>query len=330
MKHALFLLLTALLPLSARPWLNTDGKTIEAEFVSADEKSVTLIFGGKTIQYPLEKLSDPDREWIKAQAPGPARQVPTGLLKNIPISSSLYPVTADNFKDRTRKASLKSFEDGAFDHKPPSDPWLVRDVKNDLCDIYVPKSYDGSEPYGLILFISSGDEPKFLEEWFPLFDEKKLIAVTAHKAGNKQPMPRRVLLSIDALATVGETYRITPERRVVTGRSGGGHMAMLTAALYPELFRGAISYAAQSYLPVKGGYGHFPGFELRDFKSGDRKKMKWVVISGNKDKNYKEILDTSKEWEAARLDYRFIDVPGMAHEPAKEPDLRAALDWFAL
>lgn len=64
------------------------------------------------------------------------------------------------------------------------------------------------------------------------------------------------LLSMEALATVEESYKIDPARRIVTGLSGGGHMAMLTAALYPEYFIGAISHAAQSYYP-SGVNGNF-------------------------------------------------------------------------
>jgi len=335
MKSILALLLALALPLCARPWTNTDGKTIEADFISSDTTSVTLLLGGKEIKYPLEKLSKADIDWIAAQAPPEAKQTAkdtaTGLLKNVPISASLFPETMDHFKDRTRRASLKDFEDGAFKHSGPSEPWLVRDFEKDLCDIYVPKSYDGSQPYGLLLYISASDDPKFLDDWFALFDEKKLIAVTARLVGNKTRMPRRVLLSVDALATVEKLYKVDPERRVVTGISGGGHMSMLTGALYPELFKGAISYAAQSYLPGGGGFfGHFPGLALSDFKSKDRRKMKWVVISGDKDYNYQAILETSKGWDAARLDYRFIDVPGMGHTPAAAPDIKTALDWMGL
>jgi len=334
MKTAAFILsLLMLLPLSARTWTNSDGKTIEADFVSADQTSVALIMNGKEIKYPLAKLSAADQDWIKAQNPAkkPPAEVKTGLLKDIPISSSLYPEIDDHFKDSTRKASIKAFEGGAFDHdKKRLTDWSVRDPQNDRCDIYVPASYDGSEPYGLVLYIDAGVRPNFRSDWAGVFDKIKLIFVGAHGVSNNTAMPRRVLLSIDALATVEKHYKIDPARRVVTGMSGGGHMSMLTAALYPELFKGAVSYAAQSYLPGAGTFGHFPGFDLSDFKSRERKKMKWVVISGDKDKNYEEILTTSKDWKNARLDYRFIDVPGMGHSLAAAADLKTALDWIGL
>ncbi len=35
-----------------------------------------------------------------------------------------------------------------------------------------------------------------------------------------------------------------------------------------------------------------------------------------------------KMWAGERLDYQFIDVPGMGHTNAKPEDLAKALDWI--
>ena len=71
-------------------------------------------------------------------------------------------------------------------------------------------------------------------------------------------------------------------------------------------------------------------FDPADFKSKERKKIKWIIISGDKDQNYAEILKRSPAWTDARLDYRFIDIPGMAHTNAAAADLKTALDWIGL
>ena len=312
---SLFLLASAL-HAAARTWTNSEGKSIEAEYISSAGETVTLSMNGKEIQYPLENLSEADRLWIKEKQSKPA-DVKTGILRDVPISASLFPETKDHFKESNRKNSLKEFEGGAYNHKGDSADWIARDFERDLCTIYVPESYDGTEPYGLVVYINPGDDVKLKADWLPIFAERKLIAVAAYGTGNNQPMPRRVLLSMDALATVEKAYRINPERRYVTGLSGGGHMAMLTCALYPEYFQGAISNAAQSYLPSDGTMGtHFPGVPLADFKKGPMKKLNWVVISGDKDNNYNEIKRTSEVWKKERLSYRFIDVPGMGHTNA--------------
>lgn len=152
-----------------------------------------------------------------------------------------------------------------------------------------------------------------------------MIAVSANNVDNGVAYIRRVCLSMDALATIEKDYKIDPARRVVGGLSGGGHMAMLTAAMFPEMFLGAISSAAQSYLP-----GHFPGLDVGDFKRGARKNNKWLVISGDKDKNYQEILKTGQDWKTARMQYIFIDVPGMKHSHPSADRLPECLKWIGL
>ena len=76
MNHRLLLLPLVILtlPVTARPWTNTEGKTIEADFVSADEQAVRLRVKGRVTSYPLEKLSQADRDWIAAQSADPGEE----------------------------------------------------------------------------------------------------------------------------------------------------------------------------------------------------------------------------------------------------------------
>lgn len=65
--HTLTLLLAfGLNPvLTARTWTNKDGRAIEAEIVSADDSLVTIQKGDKEFKLPLDRLSDPDQEYVK-------------------------------------------------------------------------------------------------------------------------------------------------------------------------------------------------------------------------------------------------------------------------
>lgn len=340
MKHVLLAItvLGVLTPLQARTWTNSEGREIEAEFVSSDGKTVKLKMTGREVDYLVENLSAEDQEWISEQkekspesASPDGSKLLTGAHGKVPITTRLHPEIDGYFKDKSRKSTLKAFEAGAFnqDGEMESDPakWFARD-DTDSFVLYVPESYDGSEPYGLYLNISPGDGGLLPDGWRKIFDQRKMIGLSANGTSNYQPMLRRVMLSIDAFSTVKETYKIDPKRQFVGGLSGGGHMGMLTAAMFPEHFVGAISHAAQSYLPSSGGYGHFPGMSLKDFTRGPRSELGWVVISGDKDQNYEEIKKTSKVWEGTRLHYRFIDVPGMAHLLSSPEKLAEAFDWI--
>jgi predicted esterase len=154
-----------------------------------------------------------------------------------------------------------------------------------------------------------------------------MIYISPKGTSNNQPMLRRVKLAVDALATVKERWKIDENRVCVGGLSGGGHIAMMTHAMFPQWFGASISHAAQSYLPQNGSAGHFPGLEARDITGKDCKDHRWVVISGDKDYNYQEILKTSEQWKSTRADYKFFDVPGMGHTNAPPENFAEALTW---
>ncbi len=324
--------------MDARTWTSSDGKAIEAEFVRYEGgDKVVIEMNGKEFTVPFSKLSQTDLEWLEQKKKEDAESAVkraakaksmTGRFDNKPIHSRLFTDAKGYFKDSERKKFIRAVGSGNHGgdvNNGSQEEWMARDLVNDTCSIYVPSSYDATEAYGIFLYINHSPNAHINKAWYPIFDEFKMIAVSANKVGNDVSYARRVCLSMDALASVEKDYNIDPNRRVVAGTSGGGHMAMLTAALFPEMFLGAISSAAQSYLP-----GHFPGLDVGDFKRGERKKNKWLVISGEKDRNHPEILKTSKDWEKARLDYKFLDVPGMGHFPPSAERLPECLEWIGL
>lgn len=60
----------ALAPLHARTWTSSDGRALEAEFVSTSGNTLTLKLSntGRMVTLPLERLSAPDQEWVKEHA----------------------------------------------------------------------------------------------------------------------------------------------------------------------------------------------------------------------------------------------------------------------
>lgn len=260
-------------------------------------------------------------------------QSQTGSVPDYPIDTRLFTNPKDYFKSKIPRTvyqiyKAKKSPPGWSDNTIPPDEAVAYAAAGQGAALYVPASYNNTKSFGLYLHISPGNrgvDPS--PEWRALMDKLNLIYISPHNTQNGVPMWRRVALAMDSMATVKAHYKIDNIRVYVGGLSGGGHMAMMCQMLYPEYFQAAISHAAQSYLPDIGGSGHFPGLTLRDVDSADRKKKKWVVISGDKDFNYAEIRQSSEKWKAARFDYRFIDVPGMGHENASAKALEDALAW---
>lgn len=69
-KRLLPLLALPFLSASARTWTDTKGRTIEAEFLRADDSTVTLLFKDKETALPLTRLCDDDRQWIEEHQGG--------------------------------------------------------------------------------------------------------------------------------------------------------------------------------------------------------------------------------------------------------------------
>lgn len=68
------LLLTSVL--SAREWTSSDGRKIQADFVSASATHVTLRIAGKDTPVPLSRLSAADQAFVKEQASKPVAAKP--------------------------------------------------------------------------------------------------------------------------------------------------------------------------------------------------------------------------------------------------------------
>lgn len=320
----------------ARQWTNDQGKTIEADYVSSDGRSVVLNFKGKEVTYDLARLSEGDQQFVREQLEKPPSPelAQTGWLHDFPISTPAYPDTKGYLKSRNAKAVYKAFDTGNF-----PDTWGEGNKKDATSEfayengsalVYVPPSYDGTAPFGVYLHISPGDGGENLADYAPVMDRLKLIYISPKGTSNHQPMLRRVKLAVDALASVKEKWKTDLKRTCVGGLSGGGHMGMLTHAMFPDMFVASVSHAAQSYLPHDGTGGHFPGLDVGDLKSRDLKGHKWCVISGDKDQNYQEILSSSQSWTSNGFDYRFFDVPGMGHVNASPASLEEALKWIGL
>ena len=58
------------------------------------------------------------------------------------------------------------------------------DLKSENYYLFIPNSYDGSEPYGLVAFINAGDEASLPDGWDSVLPDKKLLFIAAQKVGN--------------------------------------------------------------------------------------------------------------------------------------------------
>ncbi|MGK0365594.1 MAG: hypothetical protein ACI85O_002660 [Saprospiraceae bacterium] len=115
-------------------------------------------------------------------------------------------------------------------------------------DIYVPEAYDGSEEYGLVVFINSGNNGGFKGQWLSVLDDKKLIWISGDAIGNSIFINIRMGVGMAAALRMQELFNIDTNRIYTSGNSGGARMAHNLAFIYPETFNGAMPSCGGSYI----------------------------------------------------------------------------------
>lgn len=190
----------------------------------------------------------------------------------------------------------------------------LSDVLDDVSEVnwkvYVPESYDPSNPAGLFVYISpvpKGYMPRF---WHTVLEEENLIWVSADNSGNKVPTKLRMLYAVLAPAVVAEQYRIDQRRVYLSGFSGGGKVASMVSVHFPHLFRGAMFIGGAEFwrgdLP--------PQFE-------DVKNNRYVFVTGSKDFNLELTRRTYKRFKRAGVEnIKLTVVRNMGHS-TPEPEV---------
>lgn len=148
--------------------------------------------------------------------------------------------------------------------------------------IYVPKNYDKSKKYPLVVLLhgAGGDETNFLEAygrlWPKLAEERGYILASVNGRGplsgyRKENGGEQDVL--DVLDLMKSHYSVDASRVYLGGHSMGGGGTWTIGLKYPERFAGLIPIAGSSALVV-------PGLEA-ELKSG--RKIPVMMVCGVKD-----------------------------------------------
>ncbi|MCB9794889.1 MAG: hypothetical protein H6741_19460 [Alphaproteobacteria bacterium] len=129
------------------------------------------------------------------------------------------------------------------------------DLDTERYDLYIPAGYDGSEPYGLALFINAGDQGDTPGEWNAAFDAAKLIRIGGEGVGNSTNVDVRMGKTVLAAYRALELFHVDTSRVYATGTSGGARTAMVMSLLHPGLFPAAFPLCGASWFePLEQSY----------------------------------------------------------------------------
>jgi len=207
------------------------------------------------------------------------------------------------------------------------------DLATESFSLYVPPAYDPEgEPYGVVVWVSPVEDGSIPPAFRPVFDERHLIWIGPHNAGNQRHLFPRAGLVLDAALNVERFYNIDPDRIFVSGLSGGGRMAAMHAVAYPDVFAGGFPIiGVTTYLDVSPESS--PGQRVPQFPrpSPDvlerAKRQPLVIMTGSGDFNREECRLTAAAYERDGFtDLHLFDIDGMGHEMPTAEDFGRGLD----
>jgi hypothetical protein len=210
----------------------------------------------------------------------------------------------------------------------------VRDLSREKFLARLPRAYDPRHPAGLIVWIDAASAGSPPPELAPVADELGLVIIGAAESGNNRPAPERYQLALDAAATASARFHIDPRRVYVAGISGGGRVASILWACFPDVFPGGLGVVGLShYMRVPSGLGSYyeaayerPPIKLFELLQSPGHRL--AGITGTKEMNYLEIMGTQRQMAKDGLDVRAFEYPGMAHEMATPERCAEAVGWL--
>ncbi len=239
-----------------------------------------------------------------------------GDTPSLPLTNRLFAAPKDYFDKGPRGKALKYYV--------KSDPLKLLDYKigEQSAHVYLPPEYDeaNAKDWGLLVFISphpnGGDLMGSFKE---SLGKNKLLFAAPNNVANEKPVPLRMAVALDTLATMRMCVKFNPQRVYLCGIGGGGPPATLAAILYPEQVKGCLSIAnglAVANVPADNKMmipSMIPYFAKQDFDDLRKRKLRFAFVTGDKDENHKPILLTGPSWKTSGLDFRIFDVPGLSN-----------------
>jgi hypothetical protein len=184
---------------------------------------------------------------------------------------------------------------------------------------YVPENYDPVSPPGLLVYISPTPSADIPGTWQRVLENRYLIWVGAHDAGNLVNVQRRALLALISPNLVRQDYAVDASRIYVTGLSGGGKMASMMATEYPHVFRGGIFNCGVEF------WDRRPSAEQMELI----RRNGYVFVTGEFDQALKPTRRVFRRYEKAGIPrIRLMEIDGMGHENPDAAHLDEALEFL--
>ncbi len=210
--------------------------------------------------------------------------------------------------------------------------------------VWVPPNYYGTEPFGLMVYISSWESSTSVPSgWKPVLTKHKMLFVTPQNAGNDcTSQKRRCGLALASALAMKAKYKVDAKRIVAAGISGGARTASHLGFLQSDVFdktvqscgtdfcRKVAAIESKEFVSTTGVYyGLLEATpdEVRRAKESTR----FCLITGPGDFRRSNIVDIyNNGFLPDGFQARLFDVPGMGHQDCNASTLEKAFEFLAL
>ena len=184
--------------------------------------------------------------------------------------------------------------------------------------IVVPSNYDPNDPPGILVYISPTRKGTPPRDWIAVLERQNMIYISAHRAGNRVPVNRRMSNSVLGLTLITSMYKTDPHRFFVSGFSGGGRTSSIVVEILPNIFSGALFIGGAK--EWQGENGEI----INILKDGT-----YVFLTGNRDHARREVHRTYWQYRTAGLDrIKLMIIKNLGHQLPKARDFEEALEFL--
>jgi len=226
---------------------------------------------------------------------------------------------------KTGDFQLSFKERSPFSAKPEMDkrmPYFKAgdyDILAENFEVYVPTKYKPDLPFGLLVYINSGDDGKCNGNFKPLLDKYNLIWISANKTGNERAPMHRAGLALDAIHNIRKMYNVDSDRVYLSGISGGGRCSSGLAPAYPDVFNGVIYLIGCNPMGAKAP---------PQYIDKQKRLNSYAFMTGTNDMNKPGTNDVLKQYKSLKFERTlYLEVPGMGHDMPPTEWLEKAINF---
>lgn len=195
---------------------------------------------------------------------------------------------------------------------------MIDSNKEITWEIYVSEKYDPSKPPGIMVYVSPQNQIKTPSGWMDVMEDANLIWVAAQMSGNDILSQKRIMMAVLALPLIQDRYSVDTSRLYISGFSGGGRIASIVTANFPQLFSGAVYNCGVNF------WGDISSAELDLIK-----KKRFVFITGTDDFNLQDTKSVYYKYKAADVkNIKLMVINRMGHENPKRNKFAQAINFL--